>query len=377
MMSTENIPDLVILGAGPAGTAAAAFAAGKSLNVELLDQNQAPATLPLIEWLPAGADHLLEKLKVNRDEHVVGAVDTVRFIDAKNSRTAKTKLKPPVDLVLTHRLLEQLRSMAGERGAVVSAGTRIVSIDPREEKVHLVSATDQEFTGRLLVAADGTESWAAKKLGIYPKTQSRHSMSCQWASLGADLPKKTGQKPSAELSLLFTSDSLADFSYVYHAGDITLVGLITEAPPDRVESKFQFTVDWGKDDGVLPSDLVIDPGNLVHRTIPRGLALDMETHGAKRSLVIGDAGGFIPALSHDGLYPAIWSAELAVETCVSALDSPHPQDALSEFDHRWRRDMVEYLRLPNVDLRFLLPLVFSNEQMAQKVARAFVYGENL
>jgi len=33
--------------------------------------------------------------------------------------------------------------------------------------------------------------------------------------------------------------------------------------------------------------------------------------------------------------------------------------------------------LPNVDLRFLLPLVFSNGQMARKQAGSFVCGENI
>jgi hypothetical protein len=39
--------------------------------------------------------------------------------------------------------------------------------------------------------------------------------------------------------------------------------------------------------------------------------------------------------------------------------------------------MAEYLRPPNADLHFLLPLVFSNEQMAKRLAAAFWRGENV
>jgi hypothetical protein len=39
--------------------------------------------------------------------------------------------------------------------------------------------------------------------------------------------------------------------------------------------------------------------------------------------------------------------------------------------------MAAYLRMPNVNLAFLLPLVFTNRQIADRFARAFLFGENL
>jgi len=39
--------------------------------------------------------------------------------------------------------------------------------------------------------------------------------------------------------------------------------------------------------------------------------------------------------------------------------------------------MAEYLRPPNADLHFLLPLVFSNQQMADRMALACWQGENI
>ena len=79
----------------------------------------------------------------------------------------------------------------------------------------------------------------------------------------------------------------------------------------------------------------------------------------------------------EGIYPAIWSARLAAETCAKAAAGTHPQDQLREFSTAWRSAMGEYLRLPNTDLHFLLPLVFSNRQMAQKMAAAVWRGENI
>jgi hypothetical protein len=39
--------------------------------------------------------------------------------------------------------------------------------------------------------------------------------------------------------------------------------------------------------------------------------------------------------------------------------------------------MAEYLRRPNADAHFLLPLIFSNQQMADRMAAAFWRGENI
>jgi hypothetical protein len=39
--------------------------------------------------------------------------------------------------------------------------------------------------------------------------------------------------------------------------------------------------------------------------------------------------------------------------------------------------MASYLQMPNVNLAFLLPLVFTNQEIADRFARAFLFGENL
>ena len=63
---------------------------------------------------------------------------------------------------------------------------------------------------------------------------------------------------------------------------------------------------------------------------------------------------------------------VAAEIIHRALDRPHPQDELREFDTKWRTTMADYLRPPNADLQFLLPLVFANKQMAERLAGAFL-----
>jgi hypothetical protein len=110
---------------------------------------------------------------------------------------------------------------------------------------------------------------------------------------------------------------------------------------------------------------------------PAAEALDMDSHVGKHTLLIGDAGGFISAASNEGVYPAMWSAQIAAEVADAALQTVHSQDELMSFDSQWRMKMADYLRSPNTDIQFLLPLVFSNQPMADRMGAAFFSGENI
>jgi flavin-dependent dehydrogenase len=106
-------------------------------------------------------------------------------------------------------------------------------------------------------------------------------------------------------------------------------------------------------------------------------ALEMDSHVGKHTLTIGDAGGFFAAASHEGLYPAMWSAKIAVKVILEAHKSTFTQDGLISFDTAWRLEMGDFLRPPNTDLQLLLPLIFSNQPMADRMASAFFAGENI
>lgn len=88
---------------------------------------------------------------------------------------------------------------------------------------------------------------------------------------------------------------------------------------------------------------------------PARSALEIDTHVEKRCLVIGDAGGFIGETSGEGIYPAVWSARLAVESIAAAMTSPHPQDQLRQFSTTWRSSMADYLRPPTPTCIFCSP----------------------
>ena len=97
---------------------------------------------------------------------------------------------------------------------------------------------------------------------------------------------------------------------------------------------------------------------------------------ANRTLLIGPAGGFYSATGED-LYPNCWSALFAADTVKKALKEPHLQDALQPYRQKWRTTLGDYLRGPQQNLRFLLPLVYRNQVMTERLTESILLGKSL
>jgi flavin-dependent dehydrogenase len=97
---------------------------------------------------------------------------------------------------------------------------------------------------------------------------------------------------------------------------------------------------------------------------------------ANRTLLIGPAGGFFSACSED-IYPNCWSAVFAADAVKKALKEPHLQDALQPYRHRWRTTLGDYLRGPQQNLRFLLPLVYRNQVMTTRLTESILLGKSV
>jgi hypothetical protein len=109
--------------------------------------------------------------------------------------------------------------------------------------------------------------------------------------------------------------------------------------------------------------------------LPLGGALAHEGL-ANRTLLVGPAGGFYSATGED-IYPNCWSAIYAADAVKKALREVHLQDALQPYRHRWRTTLGDYLRGPQQNLRFLLPLVYRNPVMTSRLTESILLGKSV
>jgi flavin-dependent dehydrogenase len=119
----------------------------------------------------------------------------------------------------------------------------------------------------------------------------------------------------------------------------------------------------------------IDAGAAESVDLPFAGALSQEGV-ANRSLLIGPAGGFFTACAED-MYPNCWSSLFAANVAAKALKERHLQDALGAYRETWGSTLGDYLRGPQENLRFLLPLVYRNSVMTARMAEAILSGESV
>jgi hypothetical protein len=97
---------------------------------------------------------------------------------------------------------------------------------------------------------------------------------------------------------------------------------------------------------------------------------------ANRALLVGPAGGFYTACGED-IYPNCWSAIFAAEVASKAIKEKHLQDALRDYREKWGSTLGDYLRGPQQNLRFLLPLVYRNPVMTTRMTEAILTGASV
>ena len=371
--------EILILGAGPAGAAAALFAAAKGLNVAVLDRSAKRKAGQAFEWVHPDVRALLSEVGVSIDAVAVGKIDRVRFLDTRGEKEASVSIDRPVDVVDTWKMTRALLSSAKKAGLRMIRGVEVIAVDVHEQGVRLTVGDGESHAGRILLAADGCDSLVAESLGVERGAEYRTGEQDRDVIVEAvaTLPSSAIPDGPAELTLSLPSEDFGTFGYAFAAGGRQVAGLVASDSGKDILAEYERFIAGSAGVGAVAANLTSRSAPVSVRPLPRGVALDTETHVAKHCLFIGDAGGYVCALSQEGLYPSLWSAKLAVDVCETALQSAHPQDALIEFDARWRQEMVDYLRLPNADLRFLLPLIFTNDRMAKKLAHSFLLGENI
>lgn len=365
--------DVAIVGAGPAGSTAASLLARKDYRVVLIDR--APAKRPgsVAAWLGSGALPLLEEMGIKPETVTKPALTDVVFHNADFSKSTQPVFDQAAGyLVDRMRFATALTAHARKCGAEVCCERSVDDIVLKENHVEILMEGSDQIQSKLLLLAAGTGSHLLDRLG-FPSHPGGESY---WtAQVCAPLKKKEAGSP--RLAAILGLDKAGSFAVACISQDGLSVTLNWLMERESVISNLIVMCKSAFEHGVVPVDLSAEAAKAKPVRSPASVALDLETHVGKHTLLIGDSGGFVAAASNEGLYPAMWSAQIAVGVLDRALKTEHSQDVLMAFDSEWRMQMADYLRSPNTDPQFLLPLVFSNQAMANRMGAAFFHGENI
>lgn len=365
--------DVMVIGAGAAGAAAATLLALKERNVVLLDRATFPRKTTSAGWLNVRAAPLLAEMSVPVRSLLSRAFTDVTFFNADFTKNAKPNFQDAPGYLIDRAEFGDALVKAARASATVHEGCAVKRIQAKETTVVATLDNGQEITAKLLLLASGKGSDLVGELGLASADQ--HAT--MWTAQVDVATKKNRQSAPPHVAVVLGLDRLGSFAVCCASRErlsvsVNWLGEKEEALPAFVQVAARLFTHQ-----VTPIDVTEAAAVAEVYHSPASAALEMDTHVGKHTLLIGDAGGFVSAASNEGLYPAMWSAQLASEVIDTALSSPQSQDELMAFESKWRIAMADYLRAPNTDVQFLLPLIFSNQPMADRMGSAFFSGENI
>ncbi|HZZ84042.1 MAG TPA: FAD-dependent oxidoreductase [Anaeromyxobacteraceae bacterium] len=318
--------DLLVIGAGPAGLAAAIAAAQRGFSVEVLERRSLPADKACGEGiLPRGLAALTALgVRPHLDPEGCAAIHSIRWLDASGAR-AEARLRGAGGLgvrrtALSAALLERARALgvAVHEGCEVRAHRR----GPREV---VVDSSAGQRAGRLLVAADGLaspvrarEGWllpgpARRRFGVR-----RHFARAAWSDAvevhfadGAEAYVTPAGPGRVGVALLFEEEAPHAFEELL-ARFPALQDRLAGAPFDSAPA------------GAGPLE------QRVSRTC------------ADRLVLLGDAAGYADAITGEGLSLAFASALSLARELPAVLDGGATRAALRRHEREARARYRRY-----------------------------------
>ncbi len=268
---------------------------------------------------------------------------------------------------------------AALRKAASAAGVEIVKCrdfltSEVDDATIACTADDKPVLTSLIAYAHPPKSGELRALGLnHPASES--SARYAWCEIPSKFVAPLGDKPVLTMSLEFQGLLRWAWMLQHHKSAMAAIEVPTSMTASEMGSRLQHWCHLLERRERLVGSHQVELKSVQSMQIAPAGALTSETVGV-RTLLFGEAGGFFSAGCED-IYPNCWSATCAAETLIDALAAKHAQDALQGYRARWGATLGDYLRGPQQNLRFLLPLIYRNKVMAARIAEAILSGASV
>lgn len=311
--------DVIVVGAGPAGSTTARECASRGLKVLLLDKAHFPRDKPCGGGITVRTAHLLPFDLAPVTERVIRGV---HFTHRQTGGFTRYATAPLTYLTQRRAFDAFLLDHALQAGATLLEGASVRAVE-RYRTHALVRVGGEAFEGRTVVAADGANGRTARLAGL---AGSRW----QIVALEGNITPAGGVPPSWQDVLgLDIGGYPGGYGWLFPKGDHLNIGVATAhhlGPSLRRRLErltraygFELAAMWGLRGYHLPIRHPDAP--LVDQNI----------------VLVGDAAGLLDPLSGEGIYSAVWSGQ-AVAPHLAAYLGGETQDLSG-----YRRDVEQVL----------------------------------
>ncbi len=326
--------DVLIVGAGPAGSTVARFCAGRGVDVLMIDRRSEighpvqcgellPHTEEMYSIFPKGAD--LEELFTVDASLVAGESEHVDMVSPRG-RTYRSEFRSHV---LDRRSFDKhLAKLAVEAGARLETKTSFLGL-----RDGVARTTMGDVKAKVIVGADGPNSRTARQAGLGNPSEMYPAVACQAkGAFGTDV------------KMYFGSVAPGGYAWVIPKGDGANIGVgfdqrILKEHPSEVFSRFVSGLGCRYSEismGFVP----------ISGPLPRTVSGNV--------LLVGDAAGHVMATNGGGIPTAMIGGRIAGRTIREHITGGLPLD---RYEQRWR-DVMGRPLMTALRARRMADLVF-------------------
>jgi flavin-dependent dehydrogenase len=376
MAKTEAQLDVLVLGEHPAAYLCAALLKHKTkLRVlhSCIPQESPPDRLVIINPELFDLHPLLEPL---RRKIEMTAVYGLRFLADTVELSSEHHSRATMAYVATYKSVRNAMIKVAQSQEVEMLSPKVLEVRRLDEGGLDVTLGKSQIRPRVMVLGGLLSESQNKMLGLPeswgPDVVHRYTFlklqGVKWADLGS--------RPVIPMSLNLADQLcwawLLPFERCVQLAVEQPVELISRIKPSELLQRWVTVL---RTHQVINSKAEVRIEDAQSIDLPLGGAL-MHEGLANRTLLIGPAGGFYSATGED-VYPGCWSALFAADAVKKGLKEIHLQDALQPYRQKWRTTLGDYLRGPQQNLRFLLPLVYRNQVMTSRLTESILLGKSV
>ena len=314
--------DVLIVGAGPAGSTTARYCAGKDSEVVMIDRRNEigypvqcgeflPDTKEMYDIFPKSLE--LEELFDIHDSLVAGTVDAIDLV-SPGGRSYRCEFRGKT---LDRRSFDKhLANLAAENGARILTNTSFLGF-----KDGVANTTAGDFRAKVIVGADGPNSRTARAAGMKKPSISYPAVTCQ----------AKGQFDQV-IKMFFGPRAPGGYAWIIpkRTGANIGIGFDPRVLHQTPSDSFRALVEWL---GVKSYD------GLTMGFVPASGPVECTVKG--NVMLVGDSAGFPMATNGGGIPTAMIAGRFAGQVIRNNLKQGLP---LVEYESRWRSVMDANLR---------------------------------
>jgi flavin-dependent dehydrogenase len=346
--------DVLVIGGGPAGSAAAVTLARAGARVRVIDRAVFPRHKLCGDTLNPGALSILDRLGIGNDVRACALPITGMTVTGPGAEVSADYPDGMRGMSVTRRCLDQLMlNAAADAGACVETGLGIsepVLDNGRVAGVRLAIRGGEVWRAPIVIAADGRGSRLAGRVNLssYASTPRRWAFGAYFANVTRMSARgEMHIRRGAYIGVAPLPGGLTNVSVVLDGLDPPAAFAAGAATAPRKGGQYarddqQTIVRRALNADAVLRDRFAAATQISPVTVLGPLAVNARAAGCPGLLLAGDAAGFVDPMTGDGLRFALRGGELAAHAALDELASGRPAYARlaalrrREFSGKWR-----------------------------------------